>query len=60
MKARILILSMFLAGFVLQGCETVKGASRGLKTDVDNTWHNLTDQDGALKKADTWTKEHMW
>lgn len=60
---------------VLQGCETVKGASQGLNKDTENTYKNVktgTKKAGegiavgavgmvsAVKNADTWIRENLW
>ena len=53
---------MIVLGLVvcLQGCETAKGATKGFKQDVHNTWHACTDQNGWVQKADNWVQENMW
>ena len=40
----------------MQGCETAKGA----KKHIENTWHNVADESGAIQKADKWLQENAW
>ena len=50
----LFILSLFL--FMLQGCETMKGAASGMKKDwvaVEKAW-------GKLKEADAWMQKNLW
>ena len=42
--------------FMLQGCETIKGAASGMKKDwgaVETAW-------GKIKKADAWMQKNLW
>jgi len=50
----LFILALFL--FMLQGCETMKGAASGMQKDwvgVQNAW-------GKLKDADAWMQKNLW
>lgn len=49
-----------VAAFFLTGCETLKGAGKGFKQDVDNAWYNIHDESGWVKKSDGWMKENLW
>jgi len=60
--AQYFLLLMVL--IVPTGCSTVKGATSGASSDLDQGAHNLSDPDRngwhALQKADAWQQEHLW
>lgn len=46
--------------FALLGCETAKGAGKGLVQDTKNTWDYVHNESGWIKKSDNWIRENMW
>ncbi len=49
LKKGILMLLLGIFVFLLAGCETVKGAAEGAKSDLES-----------LKKADEWQRKNLW
>ncbi len=53
MRSKAFIMVLFGAMLLLQGCSSLKGATKGFKEGWNDDWK-------AVKKADVWIKEHMW
>ena len=56
MQNKLIIGVIFILLITLQGCETVKGAAKGLKKDINS----FQDENSDLNKADAWMQENLW
>ena len=53
MRSRAFILVVLGSMLLLQGCSSLKGATKGFREGWKDDWE-------AIKKTDVWIKENMW
>lgn len=54
------IIFIFVCIFMLQGCETLKGAGKGFQKDTKVLFQQWNDEDSEIRKTDAWIQENLW